>query len=57
MSRSQAVMISKESITATFFYIKAYVVKFDLGKKKVKGQPNVIIWTNYDELESLMLHI
>ena len=58
MSRSQAVIISKEYITATFFNIKAYVVKSDLAKKysSIQGQSRVIIWTNYDELESLVLH-
>ena len=32
MSWSQAVTISKESITATFFNIKAYIAKSDLYK-------------------------
>ena len=34
MSRSDAVIISKESITTTFSYKKAYVAKFDLVKNR-----------------------
>ena len=32
MSRSQAVIISKETITATFLYIKANDAKFHVAK-------------------------
>ena len=36
-----------------FHFLVPEVTKFDLA---VKGQPSVIIYTNYVELESPMLH-
>ena len=54
---SQAAIISKDSITLTIFYIKAKVTKFDLAEKiGISQHRGVIIWTNYDGQESLMLH-
>ena len=37
MSSPQAVIIFKESITATFFYIKAYVAKVDIAKNRSRS--------------------
>ena len=53
---SQAAIISKD-ITVTIFFIKAKVTKFDLAEKiGISQHRGVIIWTNYDGQESLMLH-
>ena len=47
---------SEKSTVFTFSYRKALVTKFSSCCKIGQGQPRVIIWTNYDGLESPMLH-
>ena len=54
--RSQVPIVSEKSTVFNFSYRNAYVTKFDLGCKLGQGQPRVIICTNYDCLESPMLH-
>ena len=56
ISRSQATIISKESITLTFFVYKSFSSKIWPCQKLGQDKPRVITWTNYDGLESQMLH-
>ena len=56
ISRSQAGIISKESITVTFFVHKSLSSKIWPCQKTGQDKPRVITWTNYDGLESQKLH-
>ena len=56
ISRSQAAIISKESITVTFFVHKSLSSTIWPCQKIGQDKPRVITWTNYDGLESQMLH-
>ena len=56
ISRSRAAIISKESITVTFFVYKSLSSKIWPCQKIGQEKPKVITWTNYDGLESQMLH-
>ena len=53
--RSLAAIVSEKSTVFIFSYRKALATKFDLAKIG-QGQPRVIIYTNYVELEFPMLH-
>ena len=48
--RTKAAIVFKKSIVFTFSHVKAYVSKIG------QGHPRVIILSNYDGLESPMLH-
>ena len=52
--RSQASRVSKNTVFNLFYRKACYQIWpcHKLGQ----GQPRIIIWTNYDGLESLMLH-
>ena len=55
--RSQDAMVSENSTVFTVFLQKNLSYKIWLCRKIGQGQPKVINLTNYDGLESQMLHI
>ena len=54
--RPLAAIVSEKSTVFTFSYRKALVTKFDPCRKIGQGQPRVIIYINFVELESPILH-